>query len=116
MIGEVVGKNIYEYFANKENADETERLFSLGVEIIKGEKISGVFSGEKVVLTGSLTSFTRDEAKKLIEERGGETSDSVSKAVTLVLAGEKAGSKLEKAKALGIKIIDERQFKLMLKG
>ena len=99
-----------------ELSSEIEKLFSLGVEIIKEEKISGVFSGEKIVLTGSLTSFTRDEAKKLIEERGGETSDSVSKAVTLVLAGEKAGSKLEKAKALGIKIIDESQFKLMLKG
>ena len=66
------------------------------------------------MLTGSLTDFTRGEAAKLIEERGGEVLSSVTKTTTLVVAGEAAGSKLEKAKSLGIKIIDEEEFKGLL--
>ena len=88
----------------------------LGVSIEK-EKISagGVFSGEKVVLTGSLNDFKRDEASKIIESLGGQIMSGVSKNVTLVLAGEEAGSKLEKATALNIKIITEDDFKLLIK-
>ena len=78
------------------------------------EKKEGVFSGESVVLTGTLSSFKRSEAQKLIEERGGVCQSSVTAKTTLVLAGEEAGSKLEKAKKLGIKIIDEETFKQML--
>ena len=74
------------------------------------EEKKGVFSGEKIVLTGSLEKYTRSQASKIIEENGGETVDSVSKNTTLVLAGDKAGSKLDKAKKLGIKIITEEEF------
>ena len=107
---------IVNYFANSENMQEIEKLISLGVSIEK-EKISagGVFSGEKVVLTGSLTDFKRDEASKIIESLGGQIMSGVSRNVTLVLAGEEAGSKLEKAKALNIKIITEDDFKLLIK-
>ena len=84
------------------------------MEILTEESKSGSFSGQKVVLTGSLTDFTRGEAAKLIEERGGEVLSSVTKTTTLVVAGEAAGSKLEKAKSLGIKIIDEEEFKGLL--
>ena len=78
------------------------------------EKKEGVFSGESVVLTGTLTNFKRSEAQKLIEERGGVCQSSVTAKTTLVLAGEEAGSKLAKAQKLGIKIIDEATFKAML--
>ena len=74
-------------------------------------KSEGKFKGEKVVLTGSLADFTRSEAQKIIESEGGETQSSVTKTTTLVIAGESAGSKLDKAKQLGIKIIDEDEFK-----
>uniref|UniRef100_UPI004026F664 BRCT domain-containing protein n=1 Tax=Eubacterium sp. TaxID=142586 RepID=UPI004026F664 len=73
------------------------------------------FEGKTFVLTGTLTQFTRAEASKIIEEFGGKTSSSVSKKTSFVLAGEAAGSKLDKANALGIEIISEEQFKEMIK-
>lgn len=110
-VGEIMADGIVSYFNDEENFSEINRLFSFGVKpFFDQAKKSGVFSGEKVVLTGTLSGYKRDEAAKLIEERGGEISSSVSKSVTLVLAGESAGSKLEKAKTLGIKIIDEERF------
>ena len=113
-IGEVTAQSLYDYFHNQSNIAEIEKLKTLGVEILTEESKSGSFSGQKVVLTGSLTDFTRGEAAKLIEERGGEVLSSVTKTTTLVVAGEAAGSKLEKAKSLGIKIIDEEEFKGLL--
>ncbi|HCH92276.1 MAG TPA: DNA ligase, partial [Clostridiales bacterium] len=80
----------------------------------ESEEKQGVFSGMKIVLTGSLPTYKRGEATKLIEDNGGEVASSVSKSVNLVLAGEDAGSKLEKAQKLGIEIIDEQRFKSML--
>ena len=79
----------------------------------KGKKV-GVFTGKKVVLTGSLANFTRSQAAKLIEQNGGEISASVSKSVNLVVAGTDAGSKLAKAQNLGIEIIDEQTFQQLL--
>ncbi len=117
-IGEVIAKNIFEYFHSQKNIEEIQRLLSLGLEIINPEnngKKTGVFSGEKVVLTGTLESFKRDEASKIIESLGGEITSSVSKNTTMVLAGENAGSKLDKARVLGIKIIDEETFKSLIK-
>ena len=70
----------------------------------------GVFAGETVVLTGTLSGYKRSEAQKLIESEGGVCQSSVTAKTTLVLAGEEAGSKLEKAKKLGIKVIDEEEF------
>ena len=67
-------------------------------------------------MTGTLTDYKRDQAGKIIEELGGEVQSSVSKTTTLVLAGENAGSKIEKAKKLGIKIIDEQTFKVLIKS
>jgi DNA ligase (NAD+) len=79
------------------------------------EKKEGVFLGESVVLTGTLSGYKRSEAQKLIEENGGVCLSSVTTKTTLVLAGEEAGSKLDKAKKLGIRIIDEQAFNEMLK-
>ena len=115
-IGEIVADCIVNYFLDTENIDEINKLFSLGVNIKYQKEVKqGVFSNEKVVLTGTLTDFKRDQAGKIIESLGGEVLSSVSKATTLVLAGENAGSKLDKAKKLGIKIIDEETFKVLIK-
>ncbi len=114
-IGEVVANCVREYFDNPENIAELEKLKSLGVTPYFEEQIKrGVFSGERVVLTGTLTDFKRDEAGKIIESLGGQIMSGVSKNVTLVLAGESAGSKLDKARALNIKIIDEETFKKLI--
>ena len=115
-IGEIIAKGIVEFFNKEENVSEIKKLISLGVNVIQPEQSNGgVFSGEKVVLTGSLTSFKRDEAAKIIENLGGQIMSSVSKNTTLVIAGEEAGSKLDKARALNIKILDEEQFKSLIK-
>jgi len=115
-VGEIMAEGIVKYFADSENLFEIERLFELGVNIRydTAEK-QGIFSGERVVLTGTLSDFKRDEAGKIITELGGEVQSSVSKTTTIVLAGENAGSKLDKAKKLGIKIIDEDAFKMLIK-
>ncbi len=114
-IGEIVATSIRKYFDDPFNYNEIYNLIKLGVNIYyeKNEN-KGVFSGEKFVLTGSLTDYTRDEASKIIESLGGEVLSSVSKSTTIVLAGESAGSKLEKAQKLGIKIIDEQTFKSLI--
>jgi DNA ligase (NAD+) len=116
-VGEVVADCIVRYFLDSENVEEIKKLFDCGfiVEEVLENKVDGVFSGEKVVLTGTLIEFKRDDAAKIIENLGGEIQSSVSKKTTLVIAGESAGSKLEKARALNIKIIDEETFKLLIK-
>lgn len=108
--GQIMAESIVEYFRNGDNLEQCNKLFQLGVTLKTEEKTEGVFSGKIVVLTGSLTSYKRSEAEKLIKERGGETSSTVSKSVNLVVAGEDAGSKLAKAEKLGIEIIDEHKF------
>ena len=113
-IGEILANNVFEFFRDSNNVDFVDRLLKSGITFEEAEQKSGVFSGMKVVLTGSLPTYKRGEATKLIEDNGGEVAASVSKTVNLVLAGEDAGSKLEKAQKLNIKIIDEQQFKQML--
>lgn len=115
-IGEITAKAIVGWFADENNRRETETLLAAGVRpVYVSKQISeGVFSGEFVVLTGTLSSFKRSEAQKLIEERGGQCQSSVTAKTTLVVAGEEAGSKLDKARKLGVKVIDETAFKSML--
>ena len=112
--GDVMAKNVIAFWNDPLRAAEVDRLIAAGITFEQIERAEGAFSGKKVVLTGSLARFTRSEAKKLIEERGGEVADGVSAKVNLVIAGEAAGSKLEKAKKLGIEIIDEQKFVEML--
>ncbi len=116
-VGEIVAKSIVNFFSNDDNVKEIYKLSKLGVNTTsaKTEKSSDKFNGMTFVLTGTLPTLTRDEAKKLIEDNGGKTSSSVSKKTTVVLAGEEAGSKLLKAQQLGLKIIDENEFLNMLK-
>ena len=114
-IGDVVAEGIVQYFAQQENLNIISRLKDIGINpTYQVEEKSGAFMGKKVVLTGSLTNFTRSQAQKLIEQNGGEISSSVSKSVNLVVAGTDAGSKLAKAEALGIEIIDEQTFQQLL--
>jgi len=114
-IGEITAKGIVDYFTDQSNLTEIRKLLSLGVKpYYEIAQKSGVFSGEKVVLTGTLSDFKRDDAAKIIENAGGEVMSGVSKSTTLVIAGENAGSKLDKAKSIGIKIIDEEEFKNLI--
>ena len=114
-IGEITARDILAYFSAEENLIELENLEKAGVKPVwSSEKKEGIFSGESVVLTGTLVNYKRSEAQKQIEERGGVCQSSVTAKTTLVIAGEEAGSKLEKAKKLGIKVIDEATFSKML--
>ncbi len=114
-IGEITANAILAYFADEENKAELAALAAAGVKPTwSTEKKEGVFSGQSVVLTGTLSGYKRSEAQKLIEERGGVCQSAVTAKTTLVLAGEEAGSKLQKAQKLGIKIITEEEFNQML--
>ncbi len=114
-IGEITARDVVAFFTDEENLSELAALEAAGVKPVwKEEKTEGAFSGQSVVLTGSLSRFKRSEAQKLIEARGGVCQSSVTTKTTLVIAGEDAGSKLEKAKRLGIRIIDETEFSQML--
>lgn len=110
-VGEITANSVLKYFSDAENRAELDRLKEQGVEpFVKVRKAQGAFAGETVVLTGSLSSMSRPEAQKRIEELGGVCSSSVTGKTTLVIAGEKAGSKLEKAEKLKIPIISEEEF------
>lgn len=111
-IGDIIAKNIVEYFDNKENLEEINRLFEYGVKLNYPEKkdTKPQFEGKTFVLTGKLNVYGRDEATKIIEDFGGKTSSSVSAKTDYVVAGESAGSKLNKAQQLGVKIISEEDF------
>ncbi len=110
-IGEKTAADIVGYFADEGNRAEIEKLFAAGVKpFVKEGQAVGVFTGENVVLTGTLQKFRRSEAQKLIEEAGGACQSAVTQKTTLVVAGESAGSKLDKAKSLGIRVIGEEEF------
>ena len=115
-VGEITANNIVEYFTNEKNVAELAALAAQGVLPIWEEKeaVDGVFAGESVVLTGTLEKYKRSEAQKMIEARGGVCQSSVTKTTTLVVAGSDAGSKLDKAKKLGIKVIGEAELIEML--
>lgn len=114
-IAEITATNIVDYFKNQNNTDEINKLISHGIIINHAQKdTAGKLNGEKIVLTGSLSSFSRDEAGKILESLGAEIQSAVSKNTTLVIAGENAGSKLVKAKALGIKTINEKEFEKLI--
>ena len=110
-IGEVIADNIISFFKDKDNLDEIQNLFDVGV-IISGKgsaQTNEKISGKTFVLTGTLTR-PRREIEEMIENLGGKTSSSVSKNTDFVLAGENAGSKLDKARELGVKVINEDEF------
>ena len=114
--GEIMAQAVLQYFSLESTKALIAELKELGLEMKPSElKASGgVFEGKTFVLTGTLPTLSRKEASKLIEDNGGKTSSSVSKKTDFVLAGEAAGSKLDKANALGVKIISERELMNMI--
>ena len=117
-IGLTVAESVRDWFDDEGNRALCDRLRAAGVNTESSRKSSATlderFAGKQFVLTGTLSSFTRDEAKALIEARGGRVNSSVSKKTDYVVAGEAAGSKLDKAESLGVTVIDEAAFKTML--
>ena len=115
-IGDKMANEIIKFFSNEKKISLISKLKSLGVnmEYINEENEDLKFEGMTFVLTGTLSKYKRNDAKKIIESYGGKVSSSVSKKTTYVLAGENAGSKEEKAKTLGIKIISEDEFEKMI--
>lgn len=113
-IGGILAKNIVDYFSDEGNRKLVADLLESGIILEENEEIDGALKGLKFVLTGSLPTLKRGEATLLIEQNGGEVASSVSKTVDIVLAGEDAGSKLQKAEKLGIKIISEEEFLSMI--
>ncbi len=114
-IGEVVAKSIMEWFGNAHNQKMLERLLDqIRIKNPKVSKKNQVFKNMTIVLTGELVSLSRDQAKQLIRERGGEVASSVSAKTDLVVAGDSPGSKFDKAKKMGVKIINEDEFKKLV--
>ena len=114
--GSILASSAAEFFSLEETKDMIERLKGLGLNMNSLKEIKDTrFSGKTFVLTGTLPSMTRSEASAIIESFGGKTSSSVSKKTDFVLAGEEAGSKLEKAQKLGVQIISEEELKEMIK-
>ena len=117
--GEIMANSVVQFFREERNLNVIEKLKQAGVntENITDEddSIEKIFEGMKIVLTGTLPTLKRNDAKEMIESRGGKATSSVSKSTTFVLAGEEAGSKLTKANELGIKVIDEEKFLELIK-
>ena len=116
--GDIMAESIENYFAIEQNRNIISELKSLGLVMKPLDKKvdGGIFNGKVFVLTGTLPTYKRSEAQALIEQNGGKTSSSVSKKTDYVLAGEDAGSKLDKANSLGVKVITEEEFNNMLKA
>jgi DNA ligase (NAD+) len=114
-VGPRIAKSIAEYFAEPKNRELVEELRAAGLTMTGKKKERGTkLAGKTFVLTGTLARYTRDEAKKMIEDAGGKVTGSVSKKTDYVVAGADAGSKLDKAKELGVTVIDEQAMKELL--
>ena len=116
-VGPVVAQCLYQFCAEPHNLDVVEQLRAVGVAWAEGDMLpsaNNALSGKIFVLTGTLPSLSREEAKALIEAAGGKVSGSVSRKTDFVVAGSEAGSKLEKARELGVNVIDEAQLRILL--
>ena len=115
-VGEIVASSITEFFSDEENRRFVGRLLEAGVhpQMHMQEDVGTLFEGLTFVLTGTLPTLSRAQAQELIRKNGGKATGSVSKKTSIVLAGESAGSKLDKARELGVHIIDEAQFLHMI--
>jgi len=110
-VGPRIAESLVEFFGNLANRKLVERLGKAGLAFKGQKKERGTkLAGKTFVLTGTLAHFTRDEAKKMIEDAGGKVTGSVSKKTDYVVAGTDAGSKLDKAKELGVAVIDEKEM------
>jgi len=117
-IGEKSAESLVDWFNDAKNMEILKRMEKLGVEIMINEKRktkNEKLIGKTFVLTGEMKGWTRDEAKDIIRKGGGDVSSSVSKNTDFVVAGENPGSKFKKAIELGVRIINESEFKEMIK-
>jgi DNA ligase (NAD+) len=113
-VGPRIAKSIVEFFAEPKNRELVEELRAAGLTLRGKKKERGTkLAGKTFVLTGTLANYSRDEAKKMIEDAGGKVTGSVSKKTDYVVAGADAGSKLDKAKDLGVMVIDEKEMKTL---
>jgi DNA ligase (NAD+) len=116
-VGPRIAKSIVEFFQEPRNRELVEQLRKAGLTFAGKKKERGTkLSGKTFVLTGTLSLYSREEAKKIIEDAGGRVSGSVSKKTDYVVAGTDAGSKLDKAKELGVAVIGEQEMEVLLKG
>ncbi len=114
--GSILAKSAYEFFRLEDTRQMVTRLKELGINMKSNKSLVDTrFSGMTFVLTGTLPTYSRNDASVIIESFGGKVSSSVSKKTTYVLAGKEAGSKLDKANQLGVTVIDEQQFNEMIK-
>jgi DNA ligase (NAD+) len=116
QVGPVMAESVYQYFRDPRHRKVIDDLLAAGVrpQPPAMKKATGKLQGKTVVVTGTLKSFSRQEAEQAIREAGGKTSGSVSKKTDYVVAGEDPGSKLEKARSLGVEVIDEERFRKIL--
>lgn len=115
--GEIMAESVVDFFSHPQAIELIDDLKAVGLNMRSEKKvIDNRFEGKTFVLTGTLSQFTRTQASEIIETYGGKTSSSVSKKTDFVLAGEAAGSKLQKAQDLGVKIISEDEFSAMIKA
>jgi DNA ligase (NAD+) len=111
QIGPIMAESIYDYLHNVDNIKIINEMLAAGVKPqAPKEKASNVLEGMTIVVTGTLKNFTRSQIEQMIKNHGGKTASSVSKKTSLLVAGENAGSKLEKAQKLNIEIITEDEF------
>jgi DNA ligase (NAD+) len=116
-VGPRIAKSIVEFFAEPKNRELVEELRAAGLQLKGRKKERGTkLAGKTFVLTGTLANYTRDEAKKLIEDAGGKVAGSVSKKTDYVIAGSDAGSKLDKARELGVAVLEEKGMEDLLSG
>jgi len=109
-VGEVVGKSVYEYFRSQNTEKLLDKFIRNGVEVEGVTASHGVFSGKTIVITGSLGELSREEAWDLVRSNGGKVSESVSKSTDMLVVGAEPGSKVAKAKKLGIRIVAGEDF------
>ncbi len=115
-VGDIVGESVYNWFKDKENSKLVDRLLKyVKIESVKKVTSTGKLSGKSFVVTGTLSSMSRDEAKDKIRALGGDISESVSSKTSYLVVGENAGSKLDKAQKLGVEILDEKKFLSLIK-
>jgi DNA ligase (NAD+) len=118
QVGPVMAESVYQYFHNSRHRMVIDDLLAAGVrpQPPAPKKRTGGLQGKTIVVTGTLQAFSRQQAEQAVREAGGKVSGSVSKKTDFVLAGEDPGSKLRKARELGVEVIDEERFKKMLAG
>ena len=116
-VGPIIAKSVFGYLHGEHGRQTIDELLTLGIDMtapIREKAETGPLTGKTIVVTGTLTKYTRDDIQQLITDHGGRSASSVSKKTDYVVAGEKAGSKLEKAKKLGVEVLSEDDFEKLL--